>query len=382
MAEKRRIVFINQATGYLTIDIINAFAQSEKFEHVALIAGSIRVQDVPLHERVAWSKIALYDRGGARKKFLSWLKGTFQVAFLLITRYRKYEIFYITIPPFAYLLSWILPNKFSVLVFDVYPDVLQIFNVRTTHPIYRLWVRLNKVVFRKAHRVYTIGSGMATLLQHYMEASRITIIPLWTGLTNIKQINRADNSFIQEHGLQHKFIVQYSGNIGYTHNVEVLVDIAIRMQTTDDVFFLIIGRGEKFNYIQKLVAERQLTNCKLLPFQPDHLLNYTLSAADLGVVLLDDKTAHVSLPSKIYNLQAVGVAVLGIADTSSELAHHLQVYDNGSCFSPRDVDGIISFIQSVKSDNLMHERMRANSKQAMQNFTSANATLYYVNYVQ
>ncbi|MGQ3088141.1 hypothetical protein, partial [Flavobacterium sp.] len=87
MQKKKKIVFINQATGYLTIDIINEFAKD--YDEVALIAGSIRVQDIPLDRKVKWSKITKYDRGNPKKKFLSWLIGTIQIFFLLLFRYRR-----------------------------------------------------------------------------------------------------------------------------------------------------------------------------------------------------------------------------------------------------------------------------------------------------
>jgi glycosyltransferase involved in cell wall biosynthesis len=347
--KKKSIVFINQATGYLTIDIINAFATSDKIEEVALIAGSIRVQDVNLHEKVKWSKIALYNRGNPAKKFLSWFYGTLQIFFLLLTRYRKYEIFYITIPPFAYLLSLVLRNKFSVLVFDVYPDVLKIYNISEGNWIYKFWIKANKNLFKRAHRVYTIGNGMANLLAKYVNREKLTIIHNWSGLTKVKEILRDENHFIKAQGLEQKFIVQYSGNIGYTHNVEVLVEIAKALQSEEDIFVLIIGRGERYNHIQELVSKSNLKNCRLLPFQPDDQLNYTLSAADLGVVLLDDKTAHVSIPSKIYNLQAVGVPILGIAIPDSELGHHLEKHANGICFSPSDIKSIVDFIKEYRS---------------------------------
>src|SRR5687767_4634914 len=98
----RKIVFVNQASGYLTIDIVNGFA--DVFEKVALISGVVRVQDIPLNEKVEWSKISVYNRGNPAKKFTSWIFGTFQIFFLLLFKYRKYEIFYFTIPPTAYLL--------------------------------------------------------------------------------------------------------------------------------------------------------------------------------------------------------------------------------------------------------------------------------------
>jgi glycosyltransferase involved in cell wall biosynthesis len=381
MSKGRSIVFINQATGYLTIDIINAFVESKQFSKVALIAGSIRVQDIPLATSVQWSKITLYDRGSPRKKFASWLLGTLQIGWRLATRFRNYEVFYITIPPFAYLWSLLLPNQFSILVFDVYPDVLKIYNISERNIIYRMWSWANKRLFRKAHQLYTLGDGMANVLKQYAPKERITIIPNWPGLTNIKSIDRNENFFLKEHDLQSKFVVQYSGNIGYTHNVEVLLTLAALMKEHTDIFFLIIGRGERYTIIKQRVEEEQVSNCKVLPFQPDNILNYTLSGADLGVVLLDDKTAHVSIPSKIYNLQAVGVPILGIADTTSELALHLKKYNTGKCFDQSDLANICDYILDIKNDHSKMNQLKINAKDAANNFTSANASEYVKSYV-
>ena len=380
--KKRSVVFINQATGYLTIDIVNVFAVSCEVDRVALITGSIRVQDVALHEKVTWSKITLYSRGNPAKKFLSWLYGTIQIFFLLLTRYRKYEIFYITIPPFAYLLSLVLRNRFSILVFDVYPDALKIYNISERNWIYKFWIKANKTLFKKAHRVFTIGEGMANLLTQYISREKLTIIPNWSGLTRVKEVSREENHFIKNQGVQGKFIIQYSGNIGYTHNVEVLVEMAKALQSEEDIFVLIIGRGERYNQIQEIISKYRLKNCRLLPFQPDDQLNYTLSAADLGVVLLDDKTAHVSIPSKIYNLQAVGVPILGIAATNSELAHHLEKCGNGICFSPSSMESIVSFIKGYRTKISLQQEWRLNSKKASALYTIRNAEKYYTSYVQ
>lgn len=377
----RKIVFINQATGYLTIDIVNEFAKSGEFEKVALVAGSIRLQDVPIAKTVKWSKIALYDRGSPRNKLLSWIKGTLQVFWLLLIRFRKYEIFYITIPPFAYLISLILPNRFSILIFDVYPDVLKIFNISENNLIYKLWTKLNNRLFNKAHRLYTIGDGMANLLEKYVSRHKIIIIPNWSGLTEVLEITKDKNKFIESQKITQKFIVQYSGNIGYTHNVEVLVELAQDMQSYTDIYFLIIGRGDKYNTIQHLLSKYQLKNCKLLPFQPDNTLNYTLSAADLGVVLLDEKTAHVSIPSKIYNLQKVGVPILGIADVKSELSRHLSRHKNGKCFSPNEWKSIKDYILFVKNNPSFHNELKINSREAAKYYTMENASKYFNTYL-
>jgi glycosyltransferase involved in cell wall biosynthesis len=243
----KKIVFINQATGYLTIDIINEFAKV--FDEVALISGSIRIQDIELDSKVKFSKIIKYNRGSPIKKFISWLIGTIQIYFLLITKYKKHDIFYITIPPSAYLLSSILPNKFSILIYDVYPDVLKIYNIKETNWLYKFWSKLNKKLFLKAHKIYTIGEGMAKLIDTYMSRSNLVIIPNWSGLTKLQSIDKNENIWIKKNNLENKFIVQYSGNIGFTHNVEEVVEIAKELKDNNEIIFLIIGRGEKVKFL-------------------------------------------------------------------------------------------------------------------------------------
>ena len=87
---------------------------------------------------------------------------------------------------------------------------------------------------------------MADLLSSYVPGEKIKIIPLWTGLINATHIPKSQNLWLKELGLENKFIVQYSGNIGYTHNVEVFVNIAREMKAENDIRFLIIGRGERY----------------------------------------------------------------------------------------------------------------------------------------
>ncbi len=377
MSEKK-VVFINQATGYLTIDIVNAFVPY--CNRVAVISWDIREQDVPLHPSVEWSKINRYRREKATTKFSSWFMGTLRIFWLLLTKYRRYEIFYITVPPMAYLLSLVLPQKFSILVFDLYPDVLKIYKIGEGNPVYRFWAWCNRRLFKKAHRLYTLSGGMARLMEQYIPADKVEVIPNWTGLTNIREIEKKDNFFIEEQGLSGKFIVQYSGNIGVTHNVEVLVQVADLLRHRTDIFFLIIGRGNKYRDIEQLISEKKLENCRILPYQPDNILNYTLAASDLSVVVLDDISAQVSVPSKIYNIQAVGAPILGIASVNSELARHLQKYQNGVCFPASDPERIAAYIEGLFAAPDTLQALQQNARLASKDFTMANADNYRKSY--
>ena len=377
-SQYRKIVFINQATGYLTIDIINEFA--DKFESVALIAGSIRVQEIELNKKVKWVKIAKYNRGGPIKKMVSWLRATVQICFLLVFRFRSYEFFYVTVPPTAYLLSLFLPNKFSLLIFDIYPESLKIFNIKESSWIFRLWAKWNRKLFIRAHRIFTLGNSMKDVLSHYVSKDRIFVINYWSGLTRAKHISKETNSFIKANSLEGKFIVEYSGNIGYTHNVETLLEVAQTFGNDQNIVFLIIGRGERFQVIKDLICIKKLSNCRLLPFQPDSEIINSLSAADLSIVILDERVAIYSIPSKTYNLLTVGSAIMVIGSSETETAKFVEEYNIGKSFTRDNIGGMAEFINMLKSDPLKIACYQNNAHLISANFTSENARKYLEHY--
>jgi glycosyltransferase involved in cell wall biosynthesis len=370
----KKIVFVNQSTGYLTIDIINSFAKH--FDEVHLIYGNIRVQDIPIDGKVTYSRIIEKSRRSHLTRFLAWFVGSVQVFFLLLFRFRKHEIFYVSLPPFAYLSSLILPNKFSLLMFDVYPDVLKVLKIGERNPVYWLWSKANRFLFARAHRVYTIGDSLADLMSQYAPREKINVVPLWAGLTNVQPIAKDQNPFIREHNLAGKFIVQYSGNIGGTHHIETLIETARILKGNDQILFVIIGRGLKVPLVKQLVEKYQLDNCLLLPFQPDEIIRYSIAAADVSVVLVEDQVADVSIPSKVYNILAVGSALLGISPPNSEIAKMITKHEAGMNFAKDQVDEIANYVLRLKESDELQLRYSRNALEASKEYTMANAEKY------
>ena len=64
-------------------------------------------------------------------------------------------------------------------------------------------------------------------------------------MDSLSRIRKTENPFILKHNLLDKFVVMYSGNIGFTHNVESIIEIAEEIKENEDIIFLIIGEGLK-----------------------------------------------------------------------------------------------------------------------------------------
>lgn len=376
---RRRIVFVNQATGYLTIDIINEFAK--EFDDVGVIYGDIRIQDVNLDPKVKRSLIIEKSRKSNLKRFNRWFVASVQTFFLLATKYRKYEIFYFSIPPFAYFSSLLFRRRFSLLMWDVYPDALKSAGISDKRLIYRIWTRVNRILFNRAFRLYTIGEGPARLMSKYVPKEKIIVIPLWTGLKDAGPVNKNENPFITDNNIQDKFIVEYSGNIGETHNIESLIEVARLTKDDNSIIYLLIGRGTKMELVNQLIKEYSLDNCRVLPFQPDNIIKYSLAAADLSVVLVDENAAEVIVPSKVNNLFAVGSPLLCISPDNSEINRLIKRYDAGNNFDKKDYPGMVSFIKRMKESPELLSKYREKSLKASEDFTVANAQKYLDTYI-
>ncbi len=213
-------------------------------------------------------------------------------------------------------------------------------------------------------------------MAQYAPREKIHVIPLWTGLTNVHPVPKEQNPFIAAHKLQGKFIVQYSGNIGGTHNIEVMIEAARLLKEQKDILFLIIGRGLKVPLVNKLIEEYNLDNCMVLPFQADEVIRYSIAAADISVVLIEDKIAEVSVPSKVYNIMAVGSGILSISPEKSEINKLVRQYNIGANFAKEEVRQIADYILKVKNTPALQQEYSSNAVAASKNYTMANADKY------
>ena len=229
------------------------------------MTGSVHVQGEDLDSQIKIHSINRWYESPALKKIKSYLLAMIKMWWLLMTKYRKHEVYFVSVPPMGYLLNIFLPHRFSMVIWDVYPDIFKITGMQESHPVYRIWTWLNRKSFKKAYRLFTISEKMAGELHKYVDPNKVIVQPIWSIFQENKKVSKADNPFIKEHNLEGKFIVQYSGNIGLTHNVEALVDIAELLQNERNILFQIIGRGPPKAVLENVVENRQLSKCMFYP---------------------------------------------------------------------------------------------------------------------
>lgn len=352
------------------IDIVNSY--SDAGFSCVLLTGRLVVRNKPLNPSVKVERIITYNRTSKLSRLWSWLIGSLQIFIKIAFRYRKHEIFIVSNPPTATLLPLLFNNPFSLLIFDIYPDVLTELGYAAPGSfINRLWEKWNKKIYPRAANIFTITEGMGEVLRKYSADRPVKVVPLWTDNSFLKPVDADDNPFLTRHRLQGKFIVLYSGNIGLASEVDVLVDVAYRIQR-DDILFLIIGEGAKKEPMAKRIRDTGLANFIMLPFQPASELPFSLSSAQLAVVALGKGETRLAVPSKLYNYLSVGAPLLCLSSMGSEVQRLVEKYKCGQNFELHDIDGIVSYIIHLVENPAIHSTLRKNSLMASRDFSGGN----------
>lgn len=373
----KKVLLVNQSSGYLMVDIVNAYAASGLYDKVELFAGEVHIRPSVPDDSVKIIKTVRYDKSSTNKRLFSWVVAFFHLLLVVWFRGNNCKLVLVSNPPLTVFVPLFTRKKFDFVVYDLYPDSLfsQGFASKNSF-IGRIWTKVNKRVFARAETVFTLSEDMKNAVKQYIDEDKIEIVYNWAHNEHIRPVSKNENIFLEKYGLQDKFIILYSGNMGMTHDIDILVDVADYLKNNKKIHFLFIGEGAKKAIIEQKIREYKLTNCIVLPFQPLDILPYSMGAADIAVVTTDAKQSGLSVPSKTYTYMATGAALLCLADENTELGKLTRETNIGRCFCSKQVKEIAEFIDLLGKDSTLLSQYKQNSRQASFRYTPDNAKQY------
>jgi colanic acid biosynthesis glycosyl transferase WcaI len=211
---------------------------------------------------------------------------------------------------------------------DVFPEIAVQLK-RLENPVaMRLLRSLVSLYLRRADRIVAIGDTMRRRLEDKgAPPERVRVIPNWIDTARLTPHERA-NWWAQKRGVEDKFVVMHSGNVGHAQDLDSLVRAATFLRDLDDVAILVIGTGARHAELVELAELLEVDQVRFLYYQQRDVLPQSLSAADIHVVGLAPGLAGYVVPSRLYGILAVARPVIVAADAESETA---QVVERAGC---------------------------------------------------
>ena len=275
------------------------------------------------------------DKDRLLPRALNLVTFTAAMSLFLARRLRRDDrILVVTNPPtLPFVCGWLARWRgcsSTLLVHDIYPEVLAATGLlRADGPVYRLLRAAFDHSFRLFDRVVVLGRDMRDVVGRKLagRADRMTLIPNWGDVDEVRPIPPDRNRFLAEHELAGNAVIQFSGNLGRTHDLDLFLDAAKAVADEAGVTFLAVGEGSKAVLVEA-AARGAGSNVRSLPRQRRARLGEMLNASTATMISFVDGMYGISVPSRMYNIMAAGRPIIAVAHPASELA--LTVSEEGA----------------------------------------------------
>lgn len=215
-------------------------------------------------------------------------------------------------------------GKLMYQIMDFNPEQIIAVNYSGNKLVLNTMMWWDKRSCKKSDIVVTLGRDMQETLFNRFKGRKIpknVVINNWIDETRIMPLPKDNErvvAFKKRYGIENKFVIMTSGNIGLYYDFENILKIMGQFKDDDSVAFVFVGDGLVKPRLEEYAKEHGLRNVVFVPFQKKENLVYSLNAADVHIVTNAKGVKGISVPSKIYGILATNIPIWGILERGSE----------------------------------------------------------------
>lgn len=224
---------------------------------------------------------------------------------------------------------------------DIFPDSLAGTSLAKKGGL--LW-KIGRVIenftYKHADKIIVISEDFKkNIMAKGVPESKIEVVYNWVDQNAVVDIPRNQNKLFDAYNLDRsKFYIEYSGNIGLTQNMDLLLEVMKEFKVTgerlkvkkedeglneeekielvmcESICLVLVGEGAYKNQVEEIVKRDELTNVVMIPFQPYEDISYVFSLGDAGLVISKPGVGANSVPSKTWSIMSASRPVLANFD--------------------------------------------------------------------
>lgn len=305
--------------------------------------------------------------------------------------WKKYDVAFVdSTPPIQGLkmplIKWLKRKPTIYNVQDIFPDSLV--GTGLTHEgslIWKIGRIVEKITYRYADKIIVISEDFKkNIMAKGVPEDKIVVIYNWVDQSKVVDVPREENKLFDVYGLDRsKFYITYNGNIGLTQNMDMLLDVAKELQKEyEDIHFVLVGNGAYMDEVRRKVAEHQLGNVHLLPFQPYEDISHVFSLGDASLVISKPGVGANSVPSKTWSIMSASRPVLANFD-ENELKTIIENNHCGIFTKAGDKDAFKESILTLYNHRELCKEYGHNGRKfVMDNLTREVGTQKYVDVIK
>ena len=270
--------------------------------------------------------------------------------------------------------KWMKHAKYIYNIQDFNPEQVLAVGYSKSKLITNAMMWFDKFSCKRSDLIITVGRDLVQTVHNRFQGKKVPKTVMINNWIDEKEIYPLDENhprvqeFKKKYGLEDKFVIMYSGNIGLYYDLENLMKVIEKFKPgtkTDDgreVVFAFVGAGSVLDKLVAYQEEKQMENVVFIPYQDKADLIYSLNAGDVHWCVNAKGIKGVSCPSKAYGIMAAGKAILGVLETGTEVRGLIEESVCGKCCEPGEyvqvAEQIQWFIERAVTDEVKEMGLR------------------------
>ncbi len=301
--------------------------------------------------RVVRVKTYITANEGFLKRTLDYLSFML-MGFMLGMFERRPDVVVATSPQFfcaigGWALSVVKRRPFVFELRDLWPASIVAVGAMKKSLTIRLLEKTELFLYRRAKAIVSVTQSFREdLVARGIDREKIHVVINGVDLDRYEPQAR-DAALAEEFGLAGKFVAGYMGTHGMAHALPKVLEAAERLRDRADIAFFFAGSGAERAHVEQIVAERGLSNVRLIPRQPKERMPSLWSLCDLAIVPLRDTPVFATvIPSKIFESMGMGVPIL-MSLPEGEATDIVRGTRSGVCVPPENPEAMAAEIERL-----------------------------------
>ena len=248
--------------------------------------------------------------------------------------------------------KWMKRAKFIYNIQDFNPEQVLAVNFSKNKLITSAMMFIDKFSCHQSNLIITVGRDLVQTVHNRFKGKKVPKTVMINNWIDEKEIYPVKSNhpkvvaFKEKYGLQDKFVIMYSGNIGLYYDLEKLMKVIEQVKsgtkTADgrEVAFAFVGAGSVLDKLVAYKEEKHMENVAFIAYQDKADLIYSLNAGDVHWCVNAKGIKGVSCPSKYYGVAAAGKFVLAVLEKDSEIRCIIEETNGGLCSEPSDYESV------------------------------------------
>jgi glycosyltransferase involved in cell wall biosynthesis len=167
--------------------------------------------------------------------------------------------------------------------------------------IKKIFTIIMKSGIKKFDQIIVTNDREKKLLEEKYITKKIDIVPNGISLERYENLSQIENKFSN-----HKFTVTYLGNIGFAHNLQLLVSVA---KEFPDIEFIIIGDGMELQDIKRYASKYEIGNVQFTGKLDWNKIKPYYEKSTVLYAQLQERLPS-AMPSKLFEYASTGLPII------------------------------------------------------------------------